>query len=101
MFEYFSSNHSDNESRNIFSNYIFEKINNGNSILDDEQLKSISKSSLRGYKEALEFTLSNESLELCKGNSELSEAITDNFLEFISNTQKKINSKGNHFHEEF
>lgn len=100
MFEYFSSSHNDSESRIFFSNYIFEKLNKGDSNLNDEQLKSINESSLRGYVESLEVTFSNESLKICEGNSELSEAITDNFLEFVSNTQKKINSNRNHFHEE-
>lgn len=101
MFEYFSSNHKDKETRNVFSNYIFEKLYNGDSALDDVQVKDINNSSLRGYVEALDFSFSNESpLSLCKENSELSEAITDNFLEFVSNTQKKINSTGNNFYEE-
>jgi uncharacterized protein with von Willebrand factor type A (vWA) domain len=88
------------EQRSIFSNYIFEKLHDGDSTLNDKQIKALDESSMRGYRKALEVVFSNESLKLCEGNSELSEAITDNFLEFVTNTQKAIESTGNHFYEE-
>lgn len=103
MFENFISNSSsqEQEPRTIFSNYIFEKLYAGNATLDDKQIKSIEESSIRGYRQALDIIFSNESLKsMCKGNRELSESITDNFLEFVTNTQKNIRSSKNPFLEE-
>lgn len=103
MFEDFINKSSDGkEQRVIFSNYIFDKLHDGidSKQLDDRQLKIINESPIDRYKQSVDFVLDNESLEICKGNRELSESITDNFLEFVSNTQRKINSIGNHFQEE-
>lgn len=100
MFEDFINNsYQEQEPRSVFSNYIFEKLH-GEATLNDKQVKSIDESSIHGYRKSLEVVFSNESLELCKGNSELSEAITDTILEFVSNTQKKINTTENNFSEE-
>ena len=70
MFEDFINNsYQEQEPRSVFSNYVFEKLH-GEATLNDKQVKSIDESSIQGYRKALEVVFLNESLELCKGNSE-------------------------------
>lgn len=100
MFEPFiSASPHEQDQRTFFSNYIFEKLYLGESSLDEKQTKSIEDSSIKGYKESLDFIFSNESLKISIGNRGLSEAITENFLEFVTKTQKQVEAD-KHFQAE-